>query len=148
MKKITLQILISLFYCTCFISCDSQPIKINFEYPTYKSYQKSSHLGTKTKNNTVHLTFHYGFNSDIVMIELNGKEIYRKKLKYINPMPIIGSFDFRREKENLIQIYINGKRTNVFKFDKRFDCGVIDWDTKKKELTLEYDNLEEMAGFD
>lgn len=63
-------------------------------------------------------------------------------------MPTTGEFDFRREKESLIQIYINGKKTNVFKLDNRYDCGVIIWDAQKNELNWEYDNLEGMVGFD
>ena len=148
MKKLTLQILISLLSCACFISCDSKPIKMNFDYPTYKSDRKLSHLDRTTKNDTVHLIFHYGFNGDIVTIKLNGKKIYKKEFKYINAMPTTGDFEFRREKETFIQIYINRKKTKEFKFDNRYDCGVIDWDAQKNELTLEYDNLGEMAGFD
>jgi len=148
MKKLTLQILISLFSCSCFISCDSKPIKLNFEYPTYKSNRKLSRLDKTTKNDTVHLIFHYGFNGDIVTIKLNGTEIYKKELRYINTMPTTGDFDFRREKENLIQIYINRKKTKEFKFDNRYDCGVIVWNAERNELTLEYDKWDEMAGFD
>jgi len=148
MKKLTLQILILLFSCACVISCDSKPIKLNFEYPTYKSNRKLSHLDKTTKNDTIHLIFHYGFNGDIVTIKLNGKEIYKKELRYINPMPTTGDFDFRREEENLIQIYINRKKTKEFKFDNRYDCGVIVWNAERNELTLEYDKWDEMAGFD
>jgi hypothetical protein len=105
-------------------------------------------LDKTTKNDTIHLIFHYGFNGDIVTIKLNGKEIYKKELRYINPMPTTGDFDFRREKENLIQIYINRKKTKEFKFDNRYDCGVIVWNAERNELTLEYDKWDEMAGFD
>ena len=148
MKKLTSQLIISLFSCVYFISCDSKPIKINFEYPTYKSNIKLSHLDTTTNKDSFLIIFHYGFNYDNVAIKLNGKEIFKKELKYINPMPTTGEFDIRREKESLIQIYINGKKTNVFKLDNRYDCGVIIWDAQKNELNWEYDNLEGMAGFD
>ena len=90
---------------------------MNFDYPTYKSDRKLSHFDRTTKNDTVHLIFHYGFNGDIVTIKLNGKKIYKKEFKYINAMPTTGDFEFRREKETFIQIYINRKKTKEFKFD-------------------------------
>jgi hypothetical protein len=148
MKKLTLHILFLLFTGTSFISCDSKSIRINFEYPTNKHNRNLSHSNKTNKNDTVHLIFHYGFNDDIVKIKLNGIEIYKKKLKYINAMPTTGDFEFKREKESLIQIYINQKKTKEFNFDKRYDCGIIIWDEKTNELSLEYDNLEEMVGFD
>ena len=143
MKKLTLQILISLFSFACFISCDYKPIKINFEYPTYRTNLKSSHLDTTT----IHLFFWYEFNSEIVKIKLNGKEIYKKEL-LDNNMPCTADFDFKKEKKNLVQIYINGKKTEEFEFDNKYDCGVIIWNSQKNELNLTYEILDGMVGFD
>jgi hypothetical protein len=94
------------------------------------------------------MVFHYEFNSDLVRVILNEKEIFHKRLKYIHGMPITASFEFRKEPENCIQIFINNKKTKQFIFDNRFDCGVITWNAETSNLTIEYDMQKEMAGFD
>ena len=148
MKKYILLILIVIGLLFCFLWFNSKPICLVFNYSKHKittdKYQKYSSV----PRDTILLIFHYGFNSDLVKVVLNGKEIYHKRLKYIDGMPITSSFEFRREPENSIQIFINNQKTNQFEFDNRFDCGVITWNAETSNLTIEYDMQKEMAGFD
>lgn len=145
MKTRTLKIHIYLFFCAVLLACNQKPIDINFEYPTHQS-EKSSTSVVKVNTEKIVLVFWDGFNSDIVKVELNGHKVYQEKL--MNKVPISGSFEIKREKKNILQIYINGQKTKKFEFEEKFDCGVITWNKKGNEINFTYDNMDGMAGFD
>ena len=86
---------------------------------------------------TAYFYFWEAYHSDRVEVYLNGKEIYNEIIESYG-VPCAGWIKFKKEKENLIQLVINGRKATQFKYENKYKNLTIYWDACKSEFDLEY----------
>lgn len=141
--KIVLRIISITSVIMWLYSCNSKPINIKLDYPIIKDQISNTNVPV---GDTLHLIFLQGFNSDILTIRENGKEIFKKKIE--ENVPFSGIYSFIKKENSIYQISINNKQTEPFKFDAKYDCVVISWDNQKEELNFEHWIWDKMPGFE
>lgn len=146
MKKQILKTLTFTLFSTLFLACSFKPIDVYFEYPILQASEQADTDSVRTKSEKIDIIFADGFQADNVKMVLNKNMIFNKKI--LERIPICDSFQFNREKVNKIQLFINGRKSNIFVFNEKYDIGIITYHKKENKIIFRYDFTDKMIGVD
>lgn len=129
------------------ISCMKLNTKVNISYYLL-SPKDFKNLDTIPKD-TFTIYFADGFNSDRVKLFLNGKKNFNKKIS-TNPIAgAAGIIGFRKGSENIIQLAINGEKSDEFILEKKFNNAIINLNHKSNnEIQFDLIYLNHIPIFD
>ena len=131
-------LLCSMILLASISSCKTKSVRIDFSYD-YMNPQINHYPDTITKD-TACLLFSDGYDSDRVKVYLNGHKIYSEKITDNRIAGPAGDLYFKKEKENILQIQIDGNKTQEFRFDNKYNRAMVKWNNDSLQLKFIYQN--------
>lgn len=138
MGKKILFILIFIYFAFSFYSCKRIEINVNYSYLKQQDNNPDSLFIDKTPKDSILMFFNCGFNSDRVKVLINGNKIYNNVITSNPSLCMADQCYFRKQKENKIQLLINGRRTKEILLDIKFNYVTLDWYHNENKLYLTY----------
>jgi hypothetical protein len=135
MKLTYFKLFIALVFSATVISCTTETIKVNVKY---------------SDNNPVDTFTNYPYPKDTICFYLDGGfgqklriKIYQNEEKIYDEVlnittTYVSSVEFRKQNENIIQIKIDGHKTEKIKFDNRYNFVIINWWKERSEIDFDY----------
>lgn len=78
------------------------------------------------ERDTANIYFTYWFHSDKVIIYSNGMNMFKENLSTNQLNDVAGSFEFKKSKIDSMRIIVNGKSSNIFLFDRKYNNVIIE----------------------